>query len=314
MRIKYLTILLTLGALSTPCLHAIEGALGRPVSGAAINPFAGVVPPDPGLVISLSEIYYDASIGGSRTTPVGANLALGLDTEISFTNLTFTYIWGTPPGHWNFASAISLPLASVDVEADVTVGPLTGKRIEDEVGLFDLAFVPIFASYHISETEHLGMSLTVWAPTGKYDSADLANLSLNNWTFIPTLSYTKLWMERGLEFSAAWGVQIYTENPDTDYQNGIVSDLEFTVIQRFPNGMGVGLIGSWIEQLTDDDGDTADSLNGFSGRAFGVGPILTYTKKFGDSQLDLSARWVHEFSVEKRFEGEVFGLSVGYKF
>ncbi len=314
MKAKCLPTILVLCALPVTSLHAVEGALGRPVSGTAINPFAGVVPPDPGWVISLSEIYYSADIGGSRTTPIGANLALGLDTEISFTNLTFTYIWKTPPGHWNFASAISIPLASVDVEADVTVGPRTGKRKEDEFGLFDLAFVPFTASYHISETEHLGMGMTIWAPTGEYDSSNLANLSLNNWTFIPTLSYTKLWMERGIEFSATWGVQFYTENDATDYENGVVSDLEFTVIQRFPNGMGVGLIGSWIDQLSDDDGDTADSLNGFSGRAFGVGPIFTYTKKFTDSQLDLSARWIHEFSVEKRFEGEVFGLSVGYKF
>ena len=314
MKEKFLPGLLTLFVLSAPSLHAVEGALGRPVSGTAINPFAGVVPPDPGFVISLSEIYYNADIGGSRATPIGANLALGLDTEISFTNLTFTYIWNTPPGHWNFASAVSLPLAYVDVEADVTFGPLTGKRKEDEFGLFDLALVPFTSSYHISETEHLGMGMTVWAPTGKYDSSNLANLSLNNWTFIPTLSYTKLWMEQGVEFSATWGVQFYTENDATDYENGVVSDLEFTVIKRFASGMGVGLIGSWIDQLSDDDGDTADALNGFSGRAFGVGPVFTYTQKFADSQLDLSARWVHEFSVEKRFEGEVLGLSVGYKF
>ena len=104
------------------------------------------------------------------------------------------------------------------------------------------------------------------------------------------------------------------ENKDTDYQNGILSDLEAAVIQRIPDGMGLGLVGSWIEQLTDDDGTTADTLNGFSGRAFGIGPILTYTKKFGDSQLDLNARWIHEFEVEKRFSGDVFSLSAGYKF
>ncbi|MES2438088.1 MAG: transporter [Verrucomicrobiota bacterium] len=308
------TSIIVLTAASTPAVFAVEGALGRPVSGAAINPFAGVVPPDPGFVVSVNELYYDADIGGNRTTPIGANLALGLDTEISFTNFTFTYIWCTPPGSWNFASAVSLPLAYVEVDADVTVGPLTGKREEDETGLFDIAFVPFMASYHINQTEHLGMNLTIWAPTGEYDSSNLANLSLNNWTFIPTLSYTKLWAERGIEFSSTWGMQFYTENEATDYQNGIVSDLEATVIQRFPFGMGVGVIGSWIEQLSDDDGKTADKLDGFSGRAFGIGPILTYTKKFGDSQLDLSARWVHEFGVEKRFEGDTFGLSAGWKF
>lgn len=307
------TLILTVTPMTSAL--AVEGALGRPVSGAGINPLAGLVPPDmPGFSVSVSEIYYDADIGGSSTTPIGTNLALGLDTQISFTNFTFTYIWDVQPGQWNFASAVSLPLASLEVEANVTVGSKTGTRSEDATGLFDLAFVPFFASYHISETEHLGMNMTVWAPTGEYDSSDLATLSLNNWTFIPTVAYTKIWKERGIELSASWGMQFYTENEATDYQNGIVSDLEATVIQHLPHGAGVGLVGSWIEQVTDDDGDTADKLDGFSGRGFGIGPILTYSTKLGDSHLDLNARWVHEFGAEKRFEGNVFGLTAGLKF
>ncbi|MES2659112.1 MAG: transporter [Verrucomicrobiota bacterium] len=314
MKNKQFAAILALTAAPLTSALAVEGAIGRPVSGTMINPYAGVIPPAPGFIASIGEIYYDADISGSGTVPIGVNLALGLDTKISFTNLTLTYIWDTPPGHWNFASAIAQPLASVDVEANVTVGPKTGTRHEDKFGLFDLAIVPLAASYHISETEHLGMNLTVWAPTGEYDSSDLANLSLNNWTFIPGISYTKICPTIGLEYSAAWAMQFYTENPDTDYQNGIVSDLEATVIKRFANGAGVGLVASWIEQVTDDDGGTIPTPNGFSGRAFGVGPIVTWSKKFGESQLDLNARWVHEFSVEKRFEGDVFALSAGWKF
>jgi hypothetical protein len=57
-----------------------------------------------------------------------------------------------------------------------------------------------------------------------------------------------------------WAVQFYTENPDTDYENGILSDLELVAIRRFKCGAGVDVVGSWIEQLTDDEGDTADTL------------------------------------------------------
>jgi hypothetical protein len=309
-----LPVLALAAACLSPHARAVEGAIGRPVSGATIAPFAGVIPPDPGFVFTVSEIYYTADIGGNRPAPFGTNLALNLDGELSFTNFTLTYIWDTQVPQWNFASAISLPLASVDVQASVAVGPLSVTRSDDEFGLFDLAFVPLAASYHLSKSDHLGLGLTIWAPTGDYDPSRLSNLSLNNWTFIPNVSYTKLWMERGLEFSASWGAQFYTENPDTDYQNGVVSDLEATLIQRFPCGMGVGVVGSWIDQFNDDSGPTADKLDGFSGRALGVGPILTYTKKFGDSQLDLNARWIHEFEVEKRMDGDVFYFAAGYKF
>ena len=63
---------------------------------------------------------------------------------------------------------------------------------DSEFGLFDLAFTPIVASYHISKTDHIAFSFTFWAPTGAYNKNRLANLSLNNWTFIPDVAYTKI--------------------------------------------------------------------------------------------------------------------------
>jgi hypothetical protein len=299
-------------ALFTPQVHAVEGAFGRSVSGAQINPYNAVIPPAPGFVFSLGDMYYSGDIGASGTVPIGVNLALNVDMKVNFTNLGFTYIWDTPPGHWNFASSLSVPLAWVDVEADVSVGKLTGKRHESDFGVFDLAFVPIAASYHITETDHLGLSLTVWAPSGKYDKNSLDNLSLNNWTFIPGVSYTKLLPKSGIEISLAGSIQLYTENDDTDYQNGVVSDLELLAIKRFKCGWGIGVVGSYIDQLSDDDGPTADKLNGFSGRAFCAGPMITYSKP--GSPFSLNARWVKEFENKRLFEGDLLSLSMSYAF
>src|SRR5262249_41864287 len=111
-----------------------------------------------------------------------------------------------------------------------------------------------------------------------------------------------------------WALNFYTENPATDYQNGIESDLELLAVKRLKCGAGFGVIGSWIDQLSDDQGPTASKLNGFSGHALGVGPILTYTKPFGKSALSLSGGWVQEFDTSKRVEGELFGLSAESKF
>lgn len=55
---------------ATPSAFAVEGAIGRPVSGTLINPFAAVVPPAPGFTTTVGEIYYDADTPippGSRT-------------------------------------------------------------------------------------------------------------------------------------------------------------------------------------------------------------------------------------------------------
>jgi hypothetical protein len=293
---------------------AVEGGLGRPISGASINPYAGLVPPMPGFAVGVTEAYYPASLGGSTTVPIGTNLTLGIDMKASFTPITILYIWPTQGKEWNFASAISIPLAYVEVEANVTIGRFTGRVKDDDFGLFDVVLVPIVASYHISQTDHLAFNFTVWAPTGEYDPDRLANLSQNTWTFIPGVAYTKIFPASNVELSIAWGLQFDTENTATNYQNGILSDLEATVIKRCKNEFGFGVIGSWIQQLSDDSGPTADRLNGFSGRAFGVGPIVTYSTKVGKSHLDFNARWVHEFDNSNRPEGDLFQFSANLKF
>jgi hypothetical protein len=56
------------------------------------------------------------------------------------------------------------------------------------------------------------------------------------------------------------------------------------------------------------------ALNGFVGRAFGIGPIVTYSTKLGKSHLDLSARRTHDFDVSKRVEGDALNLSASLKF
>ena len=294
--------------------RAVEGGLGRPISGASIVPYAGVVPPLPGFAVGVGEIYYDGSIGGSRIVPVGINLAVNVDMKASFTPISLLYIWDTPTNRWNFASAVTLPVTWLEAEANVTVGPRTGKVRDSAFGLFDLIFVPVVASYHFSQTDHLSANLTVWAPTGEYDKEKLANLSQNTWTFIPGVAYTKIFPKPNIELSGSWAMTFDTENKATDYQNGILSDLELLAVKRFKNGWGFGVLASWIEQVTDDGGATADRLNGFSGRAFGVGPVLTGSTHVGKQHLDFNARWVHEFENKNRVEGNLFMLNTALKF
>src|SRR5262245_43329241 len=138
---------------------AVDGALGRPISGAAIAPFAGVIPPEPGFAVASGEAYYPGSISGS--VPLGNfTLNLGIEMVASFTPLAVFYIWPTECKQWNFASTVSLPLAYVEVEATVTLGRFNRKETDSNFGLFDLVVTPIIASYHISKTDHFAFSLS----------------------------------------------------------------------------------------------------------------------------------------------------------
>jgi hypothetical protein len=106
----------------------------------------------------------------------------------------------------------------------------------------------------------------------------------------------------------------YTDNPATHYESGIQSDLEALAIKRFKNGFGIGLVESWIQQVTDDGGALADRLAGFVPRSFRIGPIVTYSTKLGKSHLDFNASWIHDFDVSKAVEGDEFNFTASLKF
>ena len=313
-RIILMLLGLTVLAFSATPAFAVEGGLGRPISGMQIAPFAGVIPPEPGLAVATGETYYEGSIGGGRTVPIAGLLVANVDMKASFTPIALFYIWPTPTKEWNFASAISFPLAWLEVEANVSLGRLSVRKTDSTFGLFDLVFTPIVASHHFSQTDHLAFSFTFWAPTGSFEKDRLVNLSTNTWTFIPGVAYTKIIPEGNIELTGIWQMEFDTENPATQFQNGILSDLEVLAIKRFKSGFGIGFVESWIQQVNDDGGTTADRLNGFLGRAFGIGPIVTYSTKLGKSHLDFSARWIHDFDVSKRVEGDGFNFSASLKF
>jgi hypothetical protein len=312
-KITLMLVGLTVLSFTVTRAFAVEGGLGRPISGMSIAPFAGVIPPEPGLAVATGETYYEGSIGGGRTVPIAGLLVANVDMKASFTPIALFYIWPTPTKEWNFASAISFPLAWLEVEANVSLGRLSVRKTDSTFGLFDLVFTPIIASHHFSQTDHVAFSFTFWAPTGSFEEGKLVNLSQNTWTFIPGVAYTKIVPEANIELTGIWQMEFDTENPATHYQNGILSDLEVLAIKRFKNGFGLGFVESWIQQVNDDAGAPA-ALHGFSGRAFGIGPIVTYSTKLGKSHLDLSVRWIHDFDVAKRVEGDGFNFSASLKF
>jgi len=151
---------LTLCVLFAPLALAVEGGLGRPISGMQIAPFAGVIPPEPGLAVATGETYYEGSTGGGRTVPIAGLLVTNVDMKAAFTPIALFYIWPTPTKEWNFASSVSFPLAWLKVEANLSLGPFSVRKTDSAFGLFDLVFTPIVASHHFSQTDHLALSFT----------------------------------------------------------------------------------------------------------------------------------------------------------
>lgn len=282
--------------------EATEGALGRPVAGTSVLSGIGIVPPEPMTLVSLQEIYLDGSIGASRGVPIAGKTSLGVDGKIAFTLATIEHVWGGVGG-WDFASAITLPYVWEEATGTFSAGRASRSTRDRASNLFDMYFTPIVAGYHLSKTDHIALSFNFWAPTGQYDPSALANPSLNNWTFVPQIAYTKLVPKYGLEFDAVLGLQFYTRNHATDYQNAPLLTLDVMGLKKFANGIGVGIVMGTVQQLGNDTGPLADKLDGFVGRDFAMGPIVTYdTKINGKHPLSASLRWVPTIAATNRLK------------
>lgn len=294
---------------------AVEGGLGRSITGLQVADYAGVVPPDPGWSLAFGYVYYSGEIGAERELPISGVAALGMDASFGLYSLTGVYVWDTGPGHWNFASMASVPFANIDVSAGLAAGPVQ-RTVSDSVSgdLYDVSFVPVIAGYHIDETRHLSLALYLSAPTGDYDPSRFANPSLNVWVYTPTVSYTQLFQKGTLEWSTVVGIDFSTNNEDTDYKSGAVFHVDSLLVKSFSNGWGIGGVGGWIDQISDDSGPLADRLDGFKGHAFALGPIVTYQRKWGESTVAFSARWLTEFDVKRRLEGDPLMVTASVTF
>ncbi|MFP3185011.1 MAG: transporter, partial [Paraburkholderia sp.] len=166
---------------------ATEGGVGRPITGQQVTPYGGIIPPTDDWIITLATIYYQGSLGASKTIPVAGTITAGLNYQVMYTIVNAVHTWGITEAGWNFASSFGVPLQYTNASS------FHGLLPSDHGTQFaDLFFTPIAAGYHFTKTDHIALSVQIYAPTGAYNPDRLANAGQNTWTFTPTVAYTKL--------------------------------------------------------------------------------------------------------------------------
>jgi len=297
------------GMALSPHALATEGGVGRPITGMQIAPYAGIVPPTDDWIVSITSIYYEGSLGASKTLPIAGKVTAGLDYHISYNIVNAIKTWGITAGGWNFASSFGVPLQYTDVSS------FHGRLPDDHATQFaDIFFTPVVAGYHLTKTDHIALSVQIYAPTGAYNTDRLANAGQNTWTFTPTFAYTKLLPKQNIELSLNYGVEFYTANNQTQYHNAPLSVLDLLALKRFGEGWGAGVVGGYIQQLGHDSGGLADIVGGAQGHAVGIGPIVTWNGKISKTPVGATLRWVNEFNVSNRPKGNAVELSVNATF
>ncbi len=324
-RLLTLGCLVPLGAGWATSSQAVEGGTGAYFLGSR-DTLAGIVPP-PGTYLSFSYDRLEGDVQGVSIggLPIRADADVDLNLyRFGFTQVFDQKLWGGTPG-----LNVTIPVPDISLSYTAVTAPINGLGVNDtSSGIGDIT-VTGFVGWH-DETLHYSAGLSVYMPTGDYDTAtiDLANRSVdllsngkNVWSFQPFVAVTSLNPQTGLELSGAASLLFSTFNTATDYQTAPAIQLEGAVVQRLPSGWGLGLTGYTYQQLSNDSGRGADLTQSFLGaeslkaRVSGAGPIITYSggQLFG-GDLSFKAKYVKEFGAKRRLESDVFTLSFSLAF
>ncbi len=314
------TLATTLTAFTLFPAVAEEGGSGRYFPG-SMSSFVDGVPADETVILRLNVLNYDGNVDSNLVVPI-AGLA-ALDVKVDSTAIGLTALWRPPielGGNWSYAAAVTIPLVDTRVEADVASpnDPLNRivRRSESVSGLGDIFLLPLMLNYNASPAINFNFRVGVYAPTGDYEKGALANEGKNFWSWEPTIAMVYLSTETGREFSAFLGSTFNEKNSDTNYESGTQMHLEVTAAQHLPlwgGGVSAGVTGFWYEQVTGDGGSGA-TFGSFKARSYGIGPVASYSRKLWGNDFIAEFKWLHEFDVKRRPEGDTLFLKALVKF
>ena len=299
-----------------------EGGSGHYFPGSMAS-FMDGVSPVPVLIGRVNIIDWEADVFSDKVLPFAGQPVVNADVDSFVVGLTTFWrpSWGTISDKWSYAMSGTLPLVDLKVEGDVVVddsrtGNLTRRVSDTDTGLGDLVLQPLMLNYHHSPDFNVNMRMTVYAPTGDYKEGRLANAGKNYWSIEPTLALMYFNQKTGWEASTFMGVTLNEENSATDYKSGQQAHIESTLSKHTPmwgGSFGLGVTGYAYRQLDGDTGKGA-SLGDFKARAYGVGPVASYVTQFNGHEVLFEFKWINEFDVENRPEGNIFFLKAMYYF
>ena len=261
--------------------------------------------------------------GDMNALVIGDKVYASADQDVWVNNFKGIYLAASGLAGGRFGAVVSVPVVlDASLSADIAFPPR--DRDGSKTGFADMN-VTVFNNWKFGNISH-NVGLTIFAPTGSYDSDRLINLGRNCWSFDFTLASTWLHPTRGHEISYTLGYMTNTENQDTDYQSGDEVHLDLHLGQHFSAAFAIGLEGYYYKQVSDDDGPLLDyantllptlganALGGNRAESYGAGPSVKYSFKMGDRDITTIAKWLHDFDAKKRFESDLIMVSCAFKF
>jgi len=292
------------------CQHlawGAEGASSYYFPGSA-GSFAVATAPPPGFTLVNQTFVYSAT--ASRAVVNGRALA-NLDVFAVYDYFGPLYAAKQKVAGGTFAVGAFIPLGHLSLDATITaaIGARTANARDLSIG--DMALIP--GSLHWNKGNiHFKVAEQIIAPTGHYNVNNVMNVGRNYWGFDTKAALTYLNMKRGLEISAAPGIEFNTKNEATDYRTGNEFHSDFVVNQFLSKSFGLGVQAYYYNQVSPDTG-TGAILGDFQGESFGWGPALFYAPKQAGGRLNITAKWLKDVHATQRLRGSYAVIVIGFK-
>lgn len=258
--------------------------------------FAGQIPPYPGLYFLSQTSYFKASQTNDGN---GDALPVDFDARAVAETMRFLYVSDLEVAGAKVWGQLVVPIVHLDLSVPFASDSNFG--LGDVIGAGGLA-------WYLDQKQTLIFGVDVAMPTGLYDSNDFPTIGLNHWSFQPTIGYHYS-DPQGFELGTTARIIFNTKNTDTDYKTGNELVIDYAIGWNFGK-FRLGAVGYYLQQLTDDTGPTA-APDGHRGKAFAIGPSLTYSF---NPALQVSASWQHDVMAENRAKGDTIWVNFATKF
>ncbi|HTQ51018.1 MAG TPA: transporter [Candidatus Acidoferrales bacterium] len=295
----------------TAIVRASEGGTTHYISGSYTD-FCGMPPSQPGLYLANYFLDYgNGEVSASKQLPLGGIFGAGVTANSQAEVPMAIYAYPFSLYDITFSSGISVPYLWEDVKVTASYDrngtQISGAREQSINGLSDIEMFPIMAAWTNGDFTVGGM-FNVFAPTGDFDTGQLANPGMGYWTFEPMVAFSWLSSKIGTEFTVFTGVDFNTENTTTDYQSGDVFHVDATLAEHVPlfgGFVGAGASAFYLKQFTGDSGSGA-RLGSFETESAGVGPTVSYIHKIGKTTLVVDGSWLPQLHTVNTTQGNFF--------
>ena len=276
---------------STSDANAVETTLGLYSLGSGAVA-AGQTPPS-GLYFTIAGSY--SQFASSRTIPfAGTTIAAKLYLPAVVGNV----LWVAPADVFggNLSFGVTSGFGNLTLNAN-TVGSSNSQTSVQGSGATDTSF-RLSLGWKINEAFSHKVSITQWAPTGRYNTGLNPNIGLNRTGTDFSWGASYVHPTSKIELSGTAGFTIEGYNPLTQYRSGNTVHFEQGLSKYFESGFRVGIISYQYVQLTPDTGSVL--LGAFRTRSVGLGPSFGYTTVIGGHLVSFTLQATREIAQRNR--------------